>query len=277
MITKFEEAREQYINKIKIDYGDDNYEKMFLDENKISRGVNFFQQPADGNSENRFRRKISIKIIKAFFTEPNEDGSGAVPFVWVTGGHSAAAGHGNFYDESYGAYIGQFMQPVMQTIGIAFEARPYAMGATSSGAELGICGKEIYGTDMDVITWDFGMTDGNNIERGLLYFYRAVEYSNNVACLLFNGGNSPYPTHKVLDSAGATALQSADKMLWAALDAVPDSFGLSDEEIEKMPWFVQSFRCEKDIEHGDPYCEKMKYNDTMCASRRHKTSWHPGW
>ena len=52
-------------------------------------------------------------------------------FVWVNGGHSASAGHGNFHNETYTATLQKTIQYVFQSIGIEFEARNYAMGGTA--------------------------------------------------------------------------------------------------------------------------------------------------
>jgi hypothetical protein len=280
MVSKFKLARTEYINKLKIDYGDDNYEKMFLDENKADRGAQMFQQSPGGMSEERFHRKAKIKILKSFFTDTDADATtNGVQFIWATGGHSAAAGHGNFFDESYTAYMSTVIKPVLQSIGVNFIGRPYAMGGTASAVEISICGKEIFGIDIDVLSWDFGMTDGSDYHNSLLYFYRASAYAKSVACIAFNTGNDGehMKITKLLDEAGATALHGREDINAAVIDAIPDSFGLSDEEIGQMPTYVQSFRCEKQIERGDPYCDKMKWNDTFCPMRKHKTNWHPGW
>ena len=51
-------------------------------------------------------------------------------FVWAAGGHSASAGHGNLYNESYTAYLDYFVSPILKSIGIEFVPRNYAMGGT---------------------------------------------------------------------------------------------------------------------------------------------------
>ena len=51
-------------------------------------------------------------------------------YVWATGGHSAAAAHGNLYNESYTAYMERDVKTVFASIGIDFEGRNYAMGGT---------------------------------------------------------------------------------------------------------------------------------------------------
>lgn len=51
----------------------------------------------------------------------------AVSFVWASGGHSAAAGHGNLYAESYTAYLQRIGQPIFDAVGMDLEGRNYAM------------------------------------------------------------------------------------------------------------------------------------------------------
>ena len=65
-----------------------------------------------------------------------------------------------------------------------------------------------------------------------------------------------------------------------ALQTVPDTAGKTEEEIEAMPKYVRSFRCEKNIESGEP-CKKTKFSyiggDEPCNQRKYRVSWHPGW
>jgi len=58
--------------------------------------------------------------------------------------------------------------------------------------------------------------------------------------------------------------------------AFPDMFGMSDAQIAEVPPFVRYFKCNDAIEKGDPGCLDNKYNDTICPTRSHKASWHPG-
>ena len=48
-------------------------------------------------------------------------------FVWANGGHSASAGHGDFYRESYTAMLGRDVQPILGGLGLDFQVRNYAM------------------------------------------------------------------------------------------------------------------------------------------------------
>ena len=58
---------------------------------------------------------------ESYYTNPTK-------FVWATGGHSTAAGHGNLYNETYTAYLVRAAKPVFQSIGIDFVGRNCGMG-----------------------------------------------------------------------------------------------------------------------------------------------------
>jgi hypothetical protein len=95
-------------------------------------------------------------------------------FTWVNGGHSASAGHGNFYRESYTAELERALQPILKEIGLEFIAKNYAMGGTESAEEVALCSNSIFGRDVDSISWDYGMTDGHDQWKMTMYFYRAA-------------------------------------------------------------------------------------------------------
>jgi hypothetical protein len=47
------------------------------------------------------------------------------------------------------------------------------MGGTTSGPELGICSEAVFTTDVDVLSWDFGMMNGSWKGGEALYEQRA--------------------------------------------------------------------------------------------------------
>ena len=49
-------------------------------------------------------------------------------YVYVNGGHSSAAGHGNLFNETSIAYLTTDLKPIWEAIGIEFHGRNYAMG-----------------------------------------------------------------------------------------------------------------------------------------------------
>lgn len=154
--------KEKMIKKLHHDYGKDNFEKMFVDNGENPnesgfRGIKPFT--AGGESMKRLKRKIQIKVLSMQVllknSESNINGCDCTngdkslgksverteaatagidtkysKYVWATGGHSAAAGHGNMYNESYTAYMERDVKGIFESIGIEFEARNYAMGGS---------------------------------------------------------------------------------------------------------------------------------------------------
>ena len=183
------QARDKLVARLKVDYGEDNFAKIF-EVNGKSRGRTAFlsANKTEAISTERFKRKLKMKILSVqkaireeenvvegcncrsgtkelsrrnLNTEASGDNNHYAKMVWATGGHSSAAGHGNLFNESYTAFMEQAVSDVFGAIGINFEGRNYAMGGTSSGVEIALCSEAVFGTDPDVISWDYGMTDGN--------------------------------------------------------------------------------------------------------------------
>jgi hypothetical protein len=181
--------------------------------------------------------------------------------------------------ESYTAVLTRGVQDIFAACGIDFVGRNYAMGGTSSGVEIAVCSKEIYGTDFDVLVWDTGMTDGDEYFRMLMYFLRAGMLAHQPAVVALHMGREDGRAKAVqaAEDTGIPAFSMDEMVDKARKDAIPDTFGLSDAEIAEMPEFVRSLRCGKQLENGDPGCGESKFNSTMCNNRKFRVSWHPGW
>ena len=143
MLDKATQARESMVSQIKKHYGD-NFDSIFQ----------FGFQPASptGESAIRLERKLQIKALEVqlkfqeeesicqkdcqLLLNPNPSPIYETTdpyyerYVWATGGHSAAAGHGNLFNESYTAFLERDMKPVFAAIGMEFEGRNFAMGGT---------------------------------------------------------------------------------------------------------------------------------------------------
>jgi hypothetical protein len=155
------------------------------------------------------------------------------------------------------------------------------MGGTAAGSELALCTKEIYGTDFDVLVWDFGMTDGDKYWKQAWYNYRAnlLPYQNPIHVAYHAGSrNSPrYKLADTLEQMGVASIISSDDVLKQVERAIPDSLGLTDEQINALPEYVRNYKCGNEIEAGEPYCQSEKFRLGLCPDRRYRTSWHPGW
>jgi hypothetical protein len=100
------------------------------------------EAPSQGNSTAQRRRRLKTRTallppIAAYFSN----------FVWATGGHSAAAAHGNLHNESYTATMEAAAKDAFDSIGIKFEGRNYGMGSMQSAPILSLCNEAVYGTD----------------------------------------------------------------------------------------------------------------------------------
>jgi hypothetical protein len=188
---QLEDAKDRFISKLKVDYGE-YFDKMFVNETdgsfiplmpfgdqslpllkrklmikvlqtqkelqRIEMDVNGCDCTGDGNDEKDHARQRPVRTHNGAYSHAAIIESTYSKYVWATGGHSAAAGHGNLYNESYTAYMERDLKDIFGSIGIDFEGRNYAMGGTASAAEIAMCWEEVFGVDVDFFVWDYGMT-----------------------------------------------------------------------------------------------------------------------
>jgi hypothetical protein len=125
------------------------------------------------------------------------------------------------------------------------------------------------------------MTDGSAYGKMKHYCYRAGLSINRPAIIAYHLGTRGQEVRRAifkdLEDRGMTTLYSDEAILAVVDAAVPDTLGKTEEEIEKMPRCVRSYKCGNLIEKGDPFCGDEKFNNTICPERRFKVSWHPGW
>jgi hypothetical protein len=176
--------------------------------------------------------------------------------------------------ESYTAILARNVKDIFATVGLNFIGRNHAMGATGSAPEIAMCIKEVFGTDIDVLAWDAGMLDGKFYGAMSQYFMRAALLPNRPAVVSLHTAGHKGRRNVVneLEKIGLAALTTDG----AATGAIPDTMGLSDEEIAEMPEFIRKFKCGGQIEKGSPGCGKEKFNTTLCHGK-YRVSWHPGW
>lgn len=295
------QAHDKLLSRLKAGYGEENFEKIFLVSGK-SRGRHAFLSAnhEEGISTKRFQRKLKMKILEMQVAvqaerEALKDSSSRnladdtvgpadhyQRFVWSTGGHSASAGHGNIFNESYTAVMEDAVVGIFGSIGIDFEARNHAMGGTASGPEIALCQEAVFGTDADVISWDYGMCDANWYFRKAMYNQRAGLNPNRPAVIDLNVGGTEFDTrirsNKAVEERGLTTLYLDPVEFDAMETTIPDTFGLTEEQAQAMPIMVRHYKCQDAIEKGEPTCDLQKYtNNDICPDRKGSASWHPGW
>jgi hypothetical protein len=153
------------------------------------------------------------------------------------------------------------------------------MGGTGAAAEIAMCWNEIFGDDVDFFSWDYGMMDVGQPLRFMHYAYRGALSAGRPAFMgirvnLDRGDQERII--KVLEDNGVPIFLQ-DNHLWTVMrEGIPDSFGLSTDEINAMPEYVRNYKCNDVIEKGEPFCEIEKYSRDICEDRQGKAPWHPG-
>ena len=69
--------------------------------------------------------RMALKILKAASENNGDDNK--VKFIWASGGHSSAAAHGNYYNESYTAVLERSGKGVFDAVGLDLIGKNYAM------------------------------------------------------------------------------------------------------------------------------------------------------
>jgi hypothetical protein len=302
---EFRAGKDAYVDRLRNQYGSQHFDAIFAHQNvtmgrlalrSASLEPDVLPPPGSssfgnnsttggmGPSWERLKRRFLKKLLEAQIglashSNNNHNNKRMPTFVWATGGHSAAAAHGDLYNESYSAVLERAVQPVLQRLGVWFEARNYAMGGTMSAPELALCSVPIYGTAVDAISWDFGMTDGRDVSSMEMYFRQASLGPGRPSCVALEIQGYVGPRRSVLrslENSGVAALYMPPDVVNTAHSGIPDSFGKTDAELQAMPPFVRSFKCEGALEKGEPGCSKEKWTPA-CPDAKYRTSWHPGW
>jgi len=256
------EARKNYDTLLQEQYGkysNDAFERSVL--------LKQISTPSPISNE-RLKRRMKMKIIQAALSSDNARNNAT--FTWAVGGHSAAAGHGDLFNQTYGYVLEKAAQPAFAALGIEFRSKNYAMGGTSSGPDQALCLNEIYGMDLDVLSWDFGMTDGSKTWFYELWAQRAGVHQTKPS--LFTFGKRHVNINSYLELAGmATFTVQANG---------EEVFPNSDEgDPTDLPPGVRYFRCDGHTEKGEP-CDKDKWKTAeSCPNPKvgYQTSWHTGW
>ena len=260
--SKLDIAIDRMNEMLSLEYGE--YASVLFDKYDILMGIT----PV---SRTRLENRILMKILSI---HPEDK-----VFRWMTAGHSAAAGHGNLYDQSYTHSIASTASDIFSSVGLSFSSENFAMGGQSSAPELCFCMKEIYGIDMDILSWDFGMTDGRDYLKLKCWGSRASMLPNRPILAIIDGMQQRYKTMKAFeDEAGMGVFQMDSGQLSKVLvESIPDA--LKDEKAKDLKPALKDMVCGGKVEESD-ICSLHKFDiSRSCLNARVKgqTSWHPGW
>jgi hypothetical protein len=291
LVQMAQDAKERVMERLREDYGE------YLEPIFVGPGKSF--SPMSQQSEDQLKRKLIIKVLemqvkvlendqkKTRTCNCNTTAEAAqgrpyyAKYVWASGGHSSAAGHGNLYNESYTAHLTNDARTVFDAIGIEFDGRNYAMGATQTGSEVSMCWQQIFGTDVDFIAWDFSLTDLRYPERLFHYGYRGILSPGRPPLIAVRIGEG-YSKEgwqnmlQLMDQIGMSIFVGTEESYEKRRAGIPNSEGLSRDQINALPYYVRNLVCGEQFERGDPFCGEEKYTKGACENRPYKTSWHPG-
>ena len=180
----------------------------------------------------------------------------------------------NLFKQSYTMQFHKVMEPVFALLGVELTSRNLAHGGLGT-LQSGMGAKDIFGSEVDVILWDSGMTEGRDLRAQDLLFRQTMIAGNRVPFIM--GG-----TYSILkdmhDKLDADVGQYGE-----AVEGLPSC--TSEEQSWTVPWAVRCTRCEIKA----PWCgEKFRANcwvprdDVQPPTPQDKkpgsqVSWHPGW
>jgi hypothetical protein len=201
-------------------------------------------------------------------------------FVVVLAGHSAAAGHGNHFEQSYVHQMHKIMAPVFARLGVKLVTRNMAQGGLGT-MQTALGFQDLYGDSIDLILWDSAMTEG---DQGFDLFLRQALLSGEKVPVIWSTQGYFNVINSLFQNTGADlgefGLGTAGVLLTK-----------SEEQVKTLPLTVQYFRCE---EGAEDLCANHPRYCATCWLRQDKTAeevgfvptlhnvpgqvkWHPGW
>jgi hypothetical protein len=141
------------------------------------------------------------------------------------------------------------------------------------------CSKEIFGVDVDLLTWNYGMTD-KGLASSAYYMYRGATSPGRPALLYVDGDEQARKVGTQLEARGLSVFQSKIN-IGAVPDSAPDGIPLNSTELEKLPKLLQHLKVKRRGEDGEfkwscNYNMKAAGSDCVCPSVPARTGWHMG-
>lgn len=171
-------------------------------------------------------------------------------FTVVMAGHSAAAGHGNHFKQSYMMAFHHMMKPIFDRLGVTLITRNIAYGGLGT-LQSGLGAQSIFGDDIDMIIWDSGMTEKEKRAVDLLY-RQTILGSKRVP---FLWGDHVEVLKMLHHEIGADVGQFG-----RGLSGVIET--IDENQVKDLPWAIQFLKCE---EQSKALCQNPENNyRTQC-------------
>jgi len=236
--------------------------------NKERRGPAEWMFHGGWTTERSFQG-LSRRLLHAMMTKDT--------FTFVLAGHSAAAGHGNHFAQSYMMQFHQVMEPIFARLGMKLITRNIAQGGLGT-LHNALGSRQIYGDEIDMILWDSAMTE-NESHMFDLFCRQLLLAGNRVPFLMCAGCDSS--VLKMLHEEGKADISSIGDGTYG-IPEVQDAI-----QALEIPWAARYMKCSRDT---NDLCEANKYNGTCWIERDDvqparsqsgvvpgRVSWHPGW
>eukprot|EP00581_Thalassiosira_minuscula_P014555 CAMPEP_0183713532 /NCGR_PEP_ID=MMETSP0737-20130205/8350_1 /TAXON_ID=385413 /ORGANISM="Thalassiosira miniscula, Strain CCMP1093" /LENGTH=1064 /DNA_ID=CAMNT_0025942323 /DNA_START=60 /DNA_END=3254 /DNA_ORIENTATION=+ len=194
-------------------------------------------------------------------------------FKLTLGGHSAAAGHGAGFNQSYIIEAGHVLEPVFAHLGVEMRAYNFAQGGMGTFQQA-LAGMDLRGKETDWIMWDSRMTE--RMPEMSNFFFRQALIAGNRAPVLMADSLDP-TLHAYHDGAGASIAHQGNG--WT-----PST--VSEEQVAEVPWAAKYLYCARGSTANcpghqyDAGCwverEDFKPKNPQGAIVGGQASWHPG-
>jgi hypothetical protein len=214
-------------------------------------------------------------------------------FVVVLGGHSAAAGHGNHFRQSYMMQFHRIVSPVLARLGVKLVTRNMSQGGLGTlQASLGM--QDIYGgggnhNGIDLLLWDSGMTETSASHKDF-FLRQALLGGKTKIPVVWGGASMDFAVLKYLN-------QHADidvGQYGLGLDGIIPVTSAVQAESGAVPYASRYMQCNADvqflcdeaprfcatcwIDRDDiPKSQAQEMFPNLQSTPGSQVKWHPGW
>ena len=240
-LERAREAMLQEYGHSKFDEPDRDFEaRSFMFNLTIYPDQNDKKHPRGNAGEASYGTLLALRkrLLHAVMTESE--------FRFVMGGHSASAGHGNHFQQSYTLQVQKVMEPILARLGVYFQAHNFGMGGMGT-FQNALGAKDLYGR-CDVLMWDSGMTEKDAPSKDLFARMGLLD-SQPVLWGQPDGG--------VYDQFGAGNINTG----FTSFQEIPKT-DLSN--LDSVPYWARYLNCDQD---DISVCQGQRY-DTHCWVNR---------
>ena len=177
------------------------------------------------------------KLLNAMMTNDH--------FFVILGGHSAAAGHGNNFHQSYMMQFQEVLEPVFDRLGMVLVSANRAQGGMGT-VQASLAGETIFG-EKDFMVWDSSMTEKGAGHQEV--FMRQMLLTGHRVPILFDMGGGKGTLDRLYEEVGAYVggLTSGNPPY------IEETKSL--EQAKNLPFAVQHLFCSS----GNDSCTKNEY------------------